>query len=91
MDSNLATSTVVLKSTCATGAGFNPAPVVIDEQRVVGSRCGPFEAALELLSSGGIDVESYISGAMTHRGLELRPWVIVGALFTNNQVLLCSG
>eukprot|EP00752_Nemacystus_decipiens_P009774 g8729.t2 len=56
--------TVVLKSTCAAGAGFNPAPVVINEQRIVGSRCGPFEAALRLLAEpgGGIDVERYVSG-----------------------------
>eukprot|EP00903_Cladosiphon_okamuranus_P013371 g12461.t2 len=56
--------TVVLKSTCAAGAGFNPAPVVINEQRIVGSRCGPFDAALRLLAepSGGIDVERYVSG-----------------------------
>ena len=55
--------TVVLKSTCAAGAGFNAAPVVINEQRVVGSRCGPFDTALRLLASpGGIDVERYISG-----------------------------
>lgn len=53
----------MLKSTCAAGAGFNPAPVVINEQRVVGSRCGPFEAALEMLATpGGINVERYISG-----------------------------
>lgn len=57
-------STVVLKSTCAAGAGFNPAPIVINEQRVVGSRCGPFEVALELLASSddAVDVEQYISG-----------------------------
>lgn len=56
--------TVVLKSTCAAGSGFNPAPVVINEQRIVGSRCGPFEAALSLLADadGGIDVERYVSG-----------------------------
>lgn len=56
--------TVVLKSTCAAGAGFNAAPIVINEQKVVGSRCGPFEVALELLasSSAGLDVEKYISG-----------------------------
>eukprot|EP00904_Undaria_pinnatifida_P013890 jgi/Undpi1/9631/HiC_scaffold_27.g12087.m1 len=55
--------TVVLKSTCAAGAGFNAAPVVINEQRVVGSRCGPFDTALRLLEGpGGIDVERYIMG-----------------------------
>mmetsp|Transcript_1917 Transcript_1917/g.7382 ORF Transcript_1917/g.7382 Transcript_1917/m.7382 type:complete len:322 (+) Transcript_1917:254-1219(+) len=41
--------TLVLKSTCAAGTDFNTAPFVIDELRVVGSRCGPFEPALELL------------------------------------------
>ena len=62
---------MVLKSTCAAGAGFNAAPVVINEQRVIGSRCGPFDAALRLLASpGGIDVERYISGDTKshHRG-----------------------
>jgi threonine dehydrogenase-like Zn-dependent dehydrogenase len=40
----------VLKSTCAAGKEFNAAPFVIDELRVVGSRCGPIEKALELLN-----------------------------------------
>lgn len=61
----------MLKSTCAAGAGFNAAPVVINEQRVVGSRCGPFETALEMLATeGGIDVERYISGDSAGRILE---------------------
>lgn len=43
--------TLVLKSTCASGvAGFHSAPIVIDELNVVGSRCGPIDRALELLS-----------------------------------------
>ena len=43
--------TLVLKSTCAAGTdGFNAAPLVIDELRVVGSRCGPIDRALELLA-----------------------------------------
>lgn len=56
----------MLKSTCAAGAGFNPAPVVINEQIIVGSRCGPFDAALRLLAEpgGGIDVERYVSGGL---------------------------
>lgn len=42
---------LVLKSTCASGvAGFHSAPIVIDELKVVGSRCGPIDRALELLS-----------------------------------------
>jgi threonine dehydrogenase-like Zn-dependent dehydrogenase len=44
--------TLVLKSTCAAGVkGFHSAPIVIDELKVVGSRCGPIEKAIELLES----------------------------------------
>ncbi|KAL3785016.1 hypothetical protein HJC23_007937 [Cyclotella cryptica] len=43
---------LVLKSTCAAGvSGFHSAPIVIDELMVVGSRCGPIERALELMSA----------------------------------------
>jgi hypothetical protein len=42
----------VLKSTCAAGEQFNAAPFVIDELRVVGSRCGPMDTALDLLAIG---------------------------------------
>ena len=42
--------TLVLKSTCAAGEQFNAAPFVIDELRVVGSRCGPIDEALRLLA-----------------------------------------
>jgi len=52
--------TLVLKSTCAAGADFNTAPFVVDELRVVGSRCGPFAPALELLASG-LDLAPLIS------------------------------
>ncbi|KAL3766575.1 hypothetical protein ACHAW5_003878 [Stephanodiscus triporus] len=44
--------TLVLKSTCAAGSDFNTAPFVVDEIRMVGSRCGPFPPALDLLASG---------------------------------------
>ena len=44
--------TLVLKSTCAAGADFNTAPFVVDELRIMGSRCGPFEPALALLADG---------------------------------------
>jgi threonine dehydrogenase-like Zn-dependent dehydrogenase len=42
--------TVVLKSTFQGQIAFNPAPIVVDEITVVGSRCGRFEAALSLLA-----------------------------------------
>jgi threonine dehydrogenase-like Zn-dependent dehydrogenase len=46
--------TVVLKSTFHGQIAFNPAPIVVDEITVVGSRCGRFQAALALLKSGTI-------------------------------------
>lgn len=55
----------MLKSTCAAGAGFNAAPVVIKraENRRVEVRA-PFDAALPLLGGGAwrgdIDVERYL-------------------------------
>lgn len=56
--------TLVLKSTCAAGSEFNTAPFVIDELKVVGSRCGPFEPALELLASG-LDLTPFITHTFT--------------------------
>lgn len=44
--------TLILKSTCAAGTDFNTAPFVVDELRIIGSRCGPFPPALELLATG---------------------------------------
>jgi len=44
--------TLVIKSTCAAGTDFNTAPFVVDELKIIGSRCGPFPPALELLASG---------------------------------------
>ena len=52
--------TLVLKSTCAAGANFHTAPFVIDELKIVGSRCGPFEPALDLLATG-LDLTPLIS------------------------------
>jgi threonine dehydrogenase-like Zn-dependent dehydrogenase len=42
--------TIVLKSTVAIGDSLNLAPIVVDELTVVGSRCGPFDKALEALA-----------------------------------------
>lgn len=60
--------TLVLKSTCAEGRPFNAAPFVIDELRVVGSRCGPIDKALDLLAKRDestpipvLKVEKYIT------------------------------
>jgi 2-desacetyl-2-hydroxyethyl bacteriochlorophyllide A dehydrogenase len=52
--------TLVLKSTYAEAVKLDMAPIVVDELRLVGSRCGPFEAALGLLEEGRVDVEPLI-------------------------------
>lgn len=52
--------TLVLKSTYAGQTELNFAPFVVNEITLVGSRCGPFPAALRLLERGLIDVTSFI-------------------------------
>lgn len=54
--------TLVLKSTVAASKEFNLAPIVIDEIRVQGSRCGRFAPALRLLKSEKVDFSQMISG-----------------------------
>lgn len=53
--------TIHLKSTYSGLPQANLTRVVVDEIRVIGSRCGPFAAALHLLDRGRIDVESMIA------------------------------
>lgn len=53
--------TIVLKSTVASEKPLNLAPVVIDEIKIVGSRCGPFKPALNALEKKLIDVKPLIS------------------------------
>lgn len=48
--------TIVLKTTCAGEQTLSLAPIVIDEVTVVGSRCGPFERAIEALRTRHVDV-----------------------------------
>jgi threonine dehydrogenase-like Zn-dependent dehydrogenase len=48
--------TLVLKTTVAEQRQIDLAPLVINEIRVVGSRCGPFPPALEALAEGRVDV-----------------------------------
>ncbi|HKC64579.1 MAG TPA: alcohol dehydrogenase catalytic domain-containing protein [Pyrinomonadaceae bacterium] len=52
---------LVLKSTFHGATAINAARIVVDEISVVGSRCGRFAPALELLKSDAVDVESLIS------------------------------
>lgn len=52
--------TIVLKTTVKDPAGLDPTRWVIDEIRVVASRCGPFEPALRLMASGAVRPEELI-------------------------------
>lgn len=52
---------IVLKTTVADQAGVDLSPLVINEVQLIGSRCGPFTEALDLLNAGSVDVLSLIS------------------------------
>jgi len=53
--------TVILKSTLHGVVGVDTAPVIVNEITLVGSRCGRFEPALDLLRRNLIPVEEMIS------------------------------
>ncbi len=53
--------TLVLKSTYAGGFDFNPAPLVINEITVIGSRCGFFAPALRVMERGLVDPSALIA------------------------------
>src|SRR5579859_779080 len=55
--------TVILKSTVADKSMLHLTPIVIDEIRVQGSRCGPFTPALRALSQHTIDVRPLVSAS----------------------------
>jgi threonine dehydrogenase-like Zn-dependent dehydrogenase len=51
---------LVLKSTYREPLTLDMTPLVVDELRLVGSRCGPFDVALRLLEEQRVEVESLI-------------------------------
>jgi threonine dehydrogenase-like Zn-dependent dehydrogenase len=53
---------IVLKSTFAGSSGPNLSPLVVKEVTLVGSRCGPFEKAVDLLARGRLDLLPLVSG-----------------------------
>lgn len=53
--------TIVMKTTVAGTQTMSWAPIVIDEVRIVGSRCGPFDRALTALERGEVQVQPLIS------------------------------
>lgn len=53
--------TVVMKSTFRDSARFDTAKLVVDEINLLGSRCGSFSAALELIRRGHVKVQELVS------------------------------
>lgn len=54
--------TLVIKSTFHGSTDVDVSRLVVDEIKVLGSRCGPFAPALRLLHRGGVDVTALIDG-----------------------------
>ena len=52
--------TIVLKSTFHGETPIALSPLVVDEVTLIGSRCGPFAAAIGLLAGGRIDARALI-------------------------------
>ncbi|MBA2540778.1 MAG: alcohol dehydrogenase catalytic domain-containing protein [Deltaproteobacteria bacterium] len=57
--------TLVLKSTFHGATPVDAARIVVDEISVVGSRCGRFAPALQLLASGSVDLSRLISDVVS--------------------------
>ena len=55
--------TVVLKSTYHGEAPMNLSGIVVDEITIVGSRCGPFGKAIDLLARGRLEVADLVGAA----------------------------
>ncbi len=52
--------TLVLKSTYAGNLSIDASSLVVDEITLIGSRCGPFKPALQLLAENKVDVQPLI-------------------------------
>jgi threonine dehydrogenase-like Zn-dependent dehydrogenase len=52
---------IILKSTFRDAAPIDTSRIVVNEISVIGSRCGRFEPALQLLESGRVDLEPLIA------------------------------
>jgi threonine dehydrogenase-like Zn-dependent dehydrogenase len=60
--SDMATSRVLSTPQFHGATPISFSSLVVDEITVIGSRCGPFPRAIELLDAGRIDVEPLIAG-----------------------------
>src|SRR5262249_44636854 len=55
------TGRLVLKSTFNAPTTIDAARIVVDEISILGSRCGRFKPAIDLLAKNAVDVDSLIS------------------------------
>jgi threonine dehydrogenase-like Zn-dependent dehydrogenase len=53
--------TIVLKTTSATPVALPMSGAVVNEVKIIGSRCGPFRPALEALALGNVEVRPMVS------------------------------
>jgi len=62
---------LILKTTSASPSQLDLSPVVVNELRIIGSRCGPFPRAIQALAQGRIDPRPLITAIYPlERGLE---------------------
>ena len=54
--------TLVVKSTFHGDTPVSFSPLVVDEITVIGSRCGPFARAIELLGDGRVNIKPLVAG-----------------------------
>lgn len=56
-----AEGSIILKTTLATDPTINLSAIVVNEIQLIGSRCGPFQPALQALAAGKIGVDKLIT------------------------------
>ncbi len=62
--------TVVLKSTCSGATTLSLWPVPVHEIKIVGSRCGPFSMAVDLLAAGAVKTDPLLAGVFALESFE---------------------
>ena len=56
--------TILMKTTCKDTSGIDMTPIVVNEISLIGSRCGPFDRALDALARREIDTAGLVTRRM---------------------------
>ena len=56
--------TIIMKTTCKDSSGIDLTPIVVNEISLIGSRCGPFDLALDALARREIDTAGMVTKRM---------------------------